>query len=150
MRTTTTLLVLLALAGCSDATSPSPSELQAARTRWQGHFIRDYQYLYEQTGFNTAISGRTILVVVIGDTVRMANDTLTGDSVPVAWAVMPTVTGLFDIASRALSSGSLNRVVFDPSLDYPSRIDIAGPPDASGSIFAKQLQPLLTATPIRR
>ncbi len=147
MRTTSLLLSLSALMACSDSSGISLSELQAQQARWRSHFIRDYQYLYEQTGFNTSISNRTIRVIVLGDTVRGANDTLTGDSIPVAWGVIPTVDGLFDSAISGLGNGSLTLIRFDPALGYPVQLDLAGPPDAAGSILASNLQPLFTDPP---
>lgn len=150
MRTTRLLLSLLILLGCSDGPVTSLSDVQAQRARWRNHFIRDYQYLYEQTGFNTSISNRTIRVIVLGDTVRGANDTLTGDSIPVAWGVVPTVDGLFDAAVSGLGNGSLTLIRYDLALNYPVRLDLAGPPDAAGSILASNLQLLLTADPPRQ
>lgn len=145
MRNPTLLLGLLLLAACSDSSGTSVQQIQAEQTRWHGHFIRDYQYLYAQTGFNTALSNRTFRVIVLGDTVRAVNDTVTGDSIPVAWDAVPTVDGLFDAARAGVGNGSVTSITFDPSLGYPRRIDFTGPPDVGGSIFASNLQPLLTA-----
>jgi hypothetical protein len=150
MRTTVLLFPFLALLACFDSQGTSLSEIRAQQARWRSHLIRDYQYLYKQTGFNSQLTGRTIKVVVLGDTVRMANDTLTGDSIPTVWGVPPTVDGLFDMALAGFSNGSLTAISFDPALGYPLRLDLAGPPDASGSIFASNLQPLLTAAPPRQ
>lgn len=147
MRTTTLLLGLMALVACSDSSGASAAQIRAEQARWRGHFVRDYQYLYEQTGFNNAINGKVILVTVFGDTVRAANDTLTGDSIPIAWGIVPSVDGLFSMALGAADGGSLTAILFDSALGHPTRIDIAGPPDAAGSIFASNLQPLLTYPP---
>jgi hypothetical protein len=145
MRSATLLLGLIALMACSDSSGPNTSQIQAQQASWRSHFIRDYQYLYEQTGFN-----KTIRVIVLGDTVRGASDTLTGDSIPIAWGVVPTVDGLFSMALGAADGGTLSTIQFDQALGYPRRIDIAGPPDASGSIFASNLQLLYTAVPRRQ
>jgi hypothetical protein len=147
MRTTSLLLGLIALLACLDSTGPTASQIRAEQARWRGYFIRDYQYLYQQIGFYSPITGKVILVIVIGDTVRGATDTLTGDSIPLAWGVVPTVDGLFSTALGGASDGSLTAVQFDSALGYPRQIEIAGPPDASGSLFAANLQPLLTFPP---
>lgn len=145
MRTITLLFGLITLVACSDSSGPTASQIRAEQARWHGKFIRDYQYLYHQAGFYNPIAGKVILVNVIGDTVRAASDTLTGDSIPIAWGVIPTMDGLFNLAIAASDNGSLTAIRFDAALGHPIRIDIAGPPDAGGSIFVSNLQPLLTA-----
>ncbi len=147
MRTTTLLLGLITLVACSDSSGATASRIRAEKARWHGHFIRDYQYLYHQTGFYSPITGKAIMVNVLGDTVRAANDTLTGDSIPMAWGVIPSMDELFDRAIGAADDGSLTAIQFDSALGHPIRIDIAGPPDAGGSIFVSNLQPLLTYPP---
>lgn len=150
MRTTVLLLALTTLLACSDSSGISLEQIRAEQARWQGHGIRDYQYLYRQTGFYSPITGKVILVTVLGDTVRGASDTLTGDSIPLAWGVVRTVDGLFNLALGAADGGDLTAIQFDSALRYPRQIDIAGPPDASGSLFASNLQPLLTAAATHR
>lgn len=48
---------------------------------------------------------------------------------------------IFERAIQAARDGALSGVDFDPQLHYPTRIDLAGPPDASGSEFAGDLRP---------
>jgi hypothetical protein len=120
--------------------------IEAARARWEAQQIHDYQFVYTQTGFNSILTGKVARVMVFGDTVRSATDTLTGDSIPFAGSLIPSVGALFDEAVGAAGDGSLTGIQFDPQLSYPTRLDIAGPPDASGSLFLSNLQPLLTAT----
>jgi hypothetical protein len=60
------------------------------------------------------------------------------------------VDGLFNLALGAADGGDLTAIQFDSALRFPRRIDIAGPPDASGSLFASNLQPLLTAVATHR
>ena len=55
---------------------------------------------------------------------------------PASWL---TIDKLFDEATQAAASGTLRGARFDPTFDYPSELDLAGPPDASGSVFASGL-----------
>jgi Family of unknown function (DUF6174) len=74
--------------------------------------------------------------------VQSATDAVTGQAEPGAPASWPTIDKLFDEAMEAAADGSLRGARFDPALDYPTEIDLAGPPDASGSVFASGLLPL--------
>jgi hypothetical protein len=44
--------------------------------------------------------------------------------------------------AQAADAGMLRGVRFDPVLGYPTEIDLDGPPDASGSVFATGLRAL--------
>jgi hypothetical protein len=138
------LVAVLALGavGCSGSTDPQVDQVTRQRVLWAAHNLTRYSYEYEQTGFFTVISNRVIRLVVIADTVRSAVFVATGESVPGPAAQFPIVDSLFAQASRAAQGHTLTAIEFDPVLGYPSRMDLAGPPDASGSIFASQLQPL--------
>jgi len=91
------------------------------------------------TGFNISIVGRPIRLVIISGTVSSAQDVATDSLLPVS-AMFPTLDGLFDQAEAALAAGTLTAITYDSTLDFPSRLDLAGPPDASGSIFASSLE----------
>ena len=93
------------------------------------------------TGFNISIVGRPIRLVVLNGVVNSAQDMTTDSLLPVS-AAFPTLDGLFDQAQAALAAGTLTAIAYDSTLDFPSRMDLAGPADASGSIFASSLQPL--------
>ncbi len=146
MRTPLLTLALFAAAACSDANGPTTYQVEAARSRWRMQQIHDYQYLYSQSGFYTNISDRIIRVLVLADTVRAAHDTLTGDSLSTAGGAFPSVDGLFELAISGIDGGILTTIRFDRNLSYPTRLDLAGSPDATGSIFASEVQALLTAS----
>ena len=136
------LLAFLALAmsiGCHDPTSVQSTELAKRRAQWVAHGLTSYEYDYRLTGFFIQFAGDRIHLVVRDGAVQSATDLTTGRVLAVAPQQWPTIDDLFDDAQRAADNGSLTRVLFDGQLDYPSEIDIAGPPDASGSVFAAGL-----------
>lgn len=135
-------LLVLGAAGCSGSTDPQGDQVTRQRALWAAHSLTKYSYDYEQTGFFNNLAGHVIRLVVLGDTVRSAVFVATGESVPGPAMRFPIVDSLFAEASRAAENHSLTAIEFDPQLGYPVRMDLAGPPDASGSIFASHLQPL--------
>lgn len=128
---------LLAVA-CS---SVEPQGLGPARARWTSLGLRDYAYVYDQTGFFISYTAHEVRVTVRADTVRAVRDAATGDSLPWSPELFPTIDQLFDRAAAAEAAGQLAGILYDPVYGYPARIDLAGLPDASGSMFASQLQP---------
>ena len=122
------------------ATSPLDA-VKAERAKWAAHGLTRYAYVYEVTGFNLSIAGRPIRLVILNGTVNSAQDVATDSLLPVS-AMFPTLDGLFDQAEAALAAGTLTAITYDSILDFPSRLDLAGPADGSGSIFASGLQPL--------
>ena len=138
-RGTVIVLALLLIGGCHEPTSVQSSELALRRARWAGHGLTSYEYDYRLTGFFIQFAGDRIHLVVRDGAVQSATDLTTGQTLAVAPQRWPTIDHLFDDAQRAADSGSLTRVLFDGTLDYPSEIDIAGPPDASGAEFATEV-----------
>ncbi len=136
------VLALAVLAGCLDTkvTGPSTQVVEQARAAWDAHNLSSYAYVYEATGFLSALSGHQIRLVVLNDTVRSAMDITTGDSAVSNVASFPTIDGLFDGALAAIAVKSLASIAFDPTYSYPTRIDILGAPDATGTILASNLQ----------
>jgi hypothetical protein len=133
-------LALLLLAACNDpAIAPSQQDVSRERALWSAHHLSRYAYVYELTGFLVNYAGHPIRLVVLADTVRSATDMTTGDSVPGA-ATFPTLDGLFDQALAALSAGTLKAITYDSVFAFPSRMDLSGPPDASGSVLASSLE----------
>ena len=135
-------LLVLGAVGCSGSTDPQTDQVTRQRAVWASHNLSRYSYDYELTGFFTNFTGRVIRLVVVGDTVRSAVFAATGESVPGPLVWFPIVDSLFAQASRAAENHSLTAIEFDPQLGYPVRMDLAGPPDASGSVFAIHVQPL--------
>jgi uncharacterized protein DUF6174 len=143
LRLSTALLgPALLLPACGGPTTPSVAEIEQARARWATHRLTRYVYDFETTGFFTTLEGKTIHLAVIADTVRSAVFAGTNDPVPVPAASLATVDTLFARAIAAREAGALTSVEFDPQLDYPTRLQISGPPDASGAILASNLQPV--------
>lgn len=133
-------LALLMLAGCRhDPTSVQSSELAARRAQWAAHGLTSYEYDYRLTGFFIQFAGDRIHLVVRDGAVQSATDLTTGQSMTVAPGRWPTIDDLFDQAEAAANAGALTRVLFDGQLDYPTEMDVSGPPDASGSVFAAGL-----------
>lgn len=139
LRSSLVAFALVVVAGCHDPTSVQSSELAARRARWVEHGLTSYEYDYRLTGFFIQFAGDRIHLVVRDGAVQSATDLTTGQTLAVTPQRWPTIDDLFDDAQRAADGGSLTRVLFDGTLDYPSEIDIAGPPDASGSVFAAGL-----------
>jgi hypothetical protein len=135
------LAVLLGLAACqSGPTAPSVADLQRAQADWASHNLTRYAYRYETTGFLIVWSGQAMRLVVLSDTVRSAQYVATNDSVPVVPASLPTVDALFALAIAAREDGKLVSVQFDATFGYPTRLVLAGPPDASGTILASNIE----------
>jgi Family of unknown function (DUF6174) len=134
------LAFLGVLAACQSATAPSLTELQRQQDVWASHHLERYAYQYETAGFSIVWDGRAIRLVVLHDTVRSAQYAGTADSVPVAPATLPTIDALFAIARTALQDGHLVGAQFDATFGYPTRIEVSGPPDASGVIRASQVE----------
>ena len=134
-------LALLAGTSCKAPTDDDGTHVALHRAQWEAHGITSYQFDYLVTGFFIAWEGRHVRIVVRGDTVNAATFVDTGEPAG-ELTVWPTIDKLFDRAQQAAAAGTLRDVRFDPQLDYPSEIDLAGPPDASGSLIVTQLQPL--------
>lgn len=132
-------LALLLLTGCHDPTSVQSSELAARRALWEAHGLTSYEYDYMLTGFFIQFAGHRIHLVVRDGAVQSATDLTTGQTLAVTPQRWPTIDDLFDDAQRAADAGALTNVLFDGQLDYPSEIDVSGPPDAGGSVFAAGL-----------
>lgn len=138
------VLALTLAAGCADsatdsATAPSV-DVTARRAAWAAHGLTAYEYDYQVGGFLISYAGHRIHLVVRNGAVQSATDMTTGQAAPGPGSAWPTIDALFDEATQAATEGSLRGIRFDPTLDYPTEIDLAGPPDASGSVFASGLQ----------
>jgi len=135
------LIALLgSLAGCENPAGPWSTELQREQAVWTGHHLDRYAYQYETMGFFNAFDGHAIRLVVLNDTVRSAQYAGTADSVPVVPATLPTIDALFRLAMNAGDEGRLVTVQFDAVFGYPTRLELSGPPDASGVILASHIE----------
>jgi len=134
------LAAFLLIAGCSsNPTEASSNDIAAHRARWSARGLTKYAYDYKVTGFFISYAGHDIQIVVLNGAVSSATDITTGQAAPGDLANWPTIDKLFDEATQAAATGSLRDVKFDPTFDFPSELDIAGVPDASGSVFASRL-----------
>jgi hypothetical protein len=130
-----------ALASCRGGpTATSLTDLQRAQAAWTAHHHTRYAYRYMTTGFSTNLDGQAMRLVVLADTVRSAQFVATNDSVPVVPATLPTIDALFTLAIAAQNAGTLAAAQFDATFGYPARLQISGPPDASGVILASNIE----------
>lgn len=135
-------LLILALTACGGPTAPSAVELEQDRATWANHNLTRYAYDYEETGFFNNLAGQVVHLVVLGDTINSATVVATGAAVPLPDSRLTTIDGLFARAMAARDAGILTDLELDPVFNYPRRIELSGPPDASGAITAFNLQPL--------
>lgn len=136
-----TLLSVVA-AGCSASTGPDRSDVLVHRAGWAAQGITNYEYDYLVTGFLINYAGKPIRLTVRDGEVRSA--VFIADSEPTLGPAssFPTIDQLFDRAEAASAGGTLTGIAFDPHLHFPTEMDISGPPDAGGSVFASNLHPI--------
>jgi hypothetical protein len=146
VRATLTLLAVVT-AACKDTASPIPGDVRTERARWSALGLTSYSFDYKSTGFFMCCTeGQDLRLVVRNDSVVSATFLATGQAVGSPnW--LPTIDNLFDLAELEIQRGTLSAITFDPQLHYPRRMDIAGPPDASGSKFAANLTSTEVPTP---
>lgn len=148
MKTCPRLLALLpvlavGLVGCKNPTGPTLNDVLAHQARWSAEGITAYSIDYEEGGFFICcIEGQQLKLQVRNDTVVSAIFAATAAPVPGCPSACPgrTISGLFSFAAWAVREQRLGAIEFDPILHYPTRIVIAGGPDASGSVFVTHLQ----------
>jgi hypothetical protein len=133
------LAAFVIMAGGHNPTDNSSVDLSAHRAHWAARGLTKYAYEYKLTGFNVSWANRQIHIVVLNGVVASATDVAAGQPAPGDPASWPTIDKLFDQASQASTNRTLRTIRFDPTFDYPTEIDLAGPPDASGSIVASGL-----------
>jgi len=136
------LSAALLAAACRDPAGPTASstdDVAVHHARWDARHLTKYQYDYKLTGFFIAFAGHQIRVTVINGAVSSAFDVTAGQPMTGPLSTWPTIDALFDQAERASDAGLLRAIHYDPTFDYPTQMDLAGPPDASGTIFASGL-----------
>ena len=136
------LLACGVLAGCGGSTGPSLNDLQQSQARWDAHHLTRYAYQLTEEGFFNAFAGHPIRLVIIDGAVSSAQFAGTADSVPADPASFPTVDQLFAEAIAAERAGTLTAADFDATTGLPTRLVFDGPPDASGSLLAGNLESL--------
>ena len=135
-------------AACSDSTSPhwvQLAELEQQQSAWQSQNLHDYSFEYHHQ-FGGAIEAARVLVAA--DTVEGAMDIDADTAISIdqqyEW---PTIDDLFARAKSALASENVEVTVeYDPSLGYPTRIDVSpgqvATPAGGSSTTASDLEPL--------
>lgn len=133
---------MLLSVGCSSSTAPRSPDVALRAAIWSQRRPTDYAYDYQLgSGFFIEFAGRWVHVVVRGNAVVSATDVETGEAMRESLTTWPTIDQLFEDAQEAAQSGSLLGIRYDPQYGYPTEIDLAGPPDASGSLYARNLAP---------
>jgi Family of unknown function (DUF6174) len=135
-------LVALTMTACGMTTAPTADEVASHRAAWNAQHLSNYSYDYKVTGFLIAWAGRVVQLEVRNNAVVTAVYADTGQPVPGSPTQFPTIDTLFDQAAGAADAGALRAITFDSERGYPLQMDLSGPPDASGSVFASQLQPI--------
>jgi hypothetical protein len=142
VRLATVSLLSVAALACGNPSGPTGGDLLAQRALWSRQDLKNYSYDYTETGFFICCTeGQQIRLEVRNDTVASAVLAASGQPVPSS-PRLPTIDALFALAEQAARDHRLSGVLFDPVLHYPVRIDLAGPPDASGSELAAHVQRL--------
>ena len=143
VRLATVSLLAVATLACGSPSGPTSGDLLAQRALWSRQGLKNYSYDYTETGFFICCTeGQQMRLQVRNDTVVSAVLAATGQPVPGSPPRLPTIDALFALAEQAARDHRLSGILFDPLLHYPVRIDLAGPPDASGSEFAAHVQRL--------
>lgn len=132
-------LVVTVAGACGHRAKPTLAEQVAARQeRWHARGVTSYGYDFDQSGFFNGCP-HPIHVEVRDDSVVSATVAATGRSVPAKWQCAPSIDGLFQTAIDAARKGELSGIRYYRA-GYPREIDIAGPANASGSLFASKLK----------
>ena len=137
-----TLGVLSFGASCHEPPSAPFADVASHRAQWLARRPAAYQYEYATTGFFTAYGGRRFRLIVRTGAVQSATDVATGQVVTDTVVRWPTIDQLFDQAAQAAAAGTLRGARYDAAYGYPTELDLAGPPDASGALMAIGLAPL--------
>ncbi len=136
------IVLAVIAAGCSASTGPDRFDVQVHRAEWAAQGITNYEYDYLVTGFFIDYAGKPIRLTVRDGEVQSAVFVADSEPMLAPASSFPTIDQLFDRAEAASTRGTLTGIAFDPRLHFPTEMDISGPPDASGSVFASNLRPI--------
>jgi hypothetical protein len=115
------LLIVAALAACSDGLSPGSarSRLDANRDKWNAQRLNPYAFTLRQLCF-CAVNG-PVRVVVSNGSVLTATQIANGQALDTRY--VSTIESLFDFIERGIANHSVVLdVTYDPVLGYPVRI----------------------------
>ena len=119
-RTATSMLGLVALAGCTDLFGPSAkSRLNENRDKWRAQGLTSYSFTLRAACF-CAING-PVRVVVSNNTVATATLVQTGQ--PIDTRNVSTIEALFDFIEHGIANHyAVLDVTYDPARGYPTKI----------------------------
>ena len=122
---TLSLVILVAVSACSDATD----RLEAARDRWRHAAIADYSFAYRTTGFAARVA---VAITVRGGAVTNVADLGdTGFTLSVEHA--PTIDALIDRVEEQLGADDVDvRVSWDAELGFPANAYFDGGEEGDG------------------
>ena len=127
-------------ASCQEVTGPSVNDVLAHRAKWAARGLTSYSFDYTLRAMIYSVGCPTAAwrLEVQQNTVTAATCLATGQAVT---APSVTIDTLFDQALRARGTNGISAISYDAQLDFPTSIEFAGPPDASYSETATNLQP---------
>lgn len=144
-------LALVAATGCQDndgLLSPNETrELIRAYAKWRASPVRNaYSYETRQVCFCPPDVFRWHRVSVRNDSIVEVRDVASGQVIPRERYSFLTVDGLFGVIAREPDEYAADiSVTFDPTLGFPTRIDLTGKPiiaDYGLAIEARDVRPL--------
>jgi hypothetical protein len=115
------MLIVAALAACSDALSPGDAKarLDDNRDRWNSQQATRYEFTLRQACF-CAINGPVRVTVSNGSVVTAIR---ISDGQALDTRYVSSIESLFDFIERGIANHSaVLDVTYDPTLGYPSRI----------------------------
>lgn len=124
-----TLGLTLALAlACGTSTGPTQqAAFDRALARWQSQQLDSYQFELTRNCF-CVLGGQVIVITVEQGTIKTAETTESGTAIAIErelLSYLPTIPDLFDMVQDALNRSVARLLVtYDPSLGYPSRIEL--------------------------
>lgn len=125
---------------CQEVTGPSVNDVLAHRAKWAARGITSYSFDYSLRAmiYSAGCPTAAWRLEVQQNTVTSATCLASGQAVT---APNVTIDTLFDQALRAIGTNGINAISYDALRGFPTSIDFAGPPDASYSETATNLQP---------
>jgi uncharacterized protein DUF6174 len=133
-------VLTLSGASCQEVAGPSVNDVLAHRAKWAARGLTSYSFDYTLRAmiYSVGCPAAAWRLQVQQNAVTVATCLATGQAV-----TPPSVTidTLFDEALRAMRGNSITAISYDARLGFPTSIEFAGPPDASYSETATNLQP---------
>ncbi len=136
------MIVAVGLWGCRSIAGTDVPDVEAARAAWVARGITSYRYDVSIMGSLCIGPARVYVQANQQDSVINLRKGAPEPMGPQTWpGCAPTVLELFDGAIRAAETHRLGGIRYARE-GYPAEIDYPGPPDASSTIYASNLQPM--------